>query len=303
LVFYFPHDHFNLELRKIMAQTVIGMFDDAFQAKQAVQQLTSKGFSSDSIDITKSAVNNATQHESDSEESGITQFFKSLFTNKEETDKYVRIAKMSQSLVTVHAKTVDEAKEAAFILDNCGAVNVDERATASAYLESEHIKTTVDEDTNTRDDAQTNSATAFRNTSTERTARTTSISIMEGDPEIGKSEILTDRTHMRSRIFDGAVEESSRLKEETVRVNKNLPEKPKTNAGEPGFSAGEFEMTETSEVPVVTKEARVVEEVTIGKQVNERTTTVSDTVRRTEIDIDDLGKAKQDSTTNSTNRK
>jgi stress response protein YsnF len=38
---------------------------------------------------------------------------------------------------------------------------------------------------------------------------------------------------------------------------------------------------------VVSKEARVKEELVVRKDVDERTETVSDTVRRTEVDVED----------------
>src|SRR5206468_9807774 len=40
-----------------------------------------------------------------------------------------------------------------------------------------------------------------------------------------------------------------------------------------------------SEQPVITKQPRVVEEVVVGKQATERTETVRDTVRRTDVDV------------------
>ena len=54
------------------------------------------------------------------------------------------------------------------------------------------------------------------------------------------------------------------------------------------FRDRDIELTERSEVPVVNKEARVVEEVKISKDVTERNETVRDTVRSTEVDVDDF---------------
>ena len=49
-------------------------------------------------------------------------------------------------------------------------------------------------------------------------------------------------------------------------------------------------MTETAEEAVVAKEARVVEEVVVNKTATDRTETISDTVRRTEVEVDnDVG--------------
>jgi stress response protein YsnF len=46
------------------------------------------------------------------------------------------------------------------------------------------------------------------------------------------------------------------------------------------------ELTETSEEAVVAKNARVVEEVVVRKDVEQRTETIEDTVRHTEVDVD-----------------
>ena len=48
-----------------------------------------------------------------------------------------------------------------------------------------------------------------------------------------------------------------------------------------------IEAAETSEEAVVSKEARVREEVVVRKEAEERTETVRDTVRRTEVEIED----------------
>ena len=52
------------------------------------------------------------------------------------------------------------------------------------------------------------------------------------------------------------------------------------------FHEGTIEVTETSEVPVISKEARVVEEVVVGKTAANRTETARDTVRRTNVDVE-----------------
>jgi stress response protein YsnF len=46
-------------------------------------------------------------------------------------------------------------------------------------------------------------------------------------------------------------------------------------------------VTEKGEQAVVSKEARVKEELVVKKDVDQRTETVSDTVRRTEVKVDD----------------
>ena len=46
-------------------------------------------------------------------------------------------------------------------------------------------------------------------------------------------------------------------------------------------------MDETREEAVVSKEARVKEELVVRKDVDQRTETVSDTVRSTEVEVED----------------
>ena len=53
------------------------------------------------------------------------------------------------------------------------------------------------------------------------------------------------------------------------------------------FRERSIEMEERAEEAVVSKEARVVEEVVVRKDADQRTQTVSDTVRKTEVEVDD----------------
>jgi hypothetical protein len=59
------------------------------------------------------------------------------------------------------------------------------------------------------------------------------------------------------------------------------------------FKEHTITVTETGEEAVVSKQARVVEEVVVQKAVAEHTETVRDTVRRTEVQVDQTGTAPQ----------
>lgn len=54
------------------------------------------------------------------------------------------------------------------------------------------------------------------------------------------------------------------------------------------FEEKSVELRETAEEPVVAKTARVVEEVDVDKEVSTRTETVRDTVRRRDVEVEDL---------------
>jgi hypothetical protein len=60
------------------------------------------------------------------------------------------------------------------------------------------------------------------------------------------------------------------------------------------FQEGSFEVNTTSEEAVVQKRARVTEEVVVNKDVEEHTEHVRDTVRRSDVDVQQTGGADYD---------
>ena len=54
------------------------------------------------------------------------------------------------------------------------------------------------------------------------------------------------------------------------------------------FQERDIALMETSEEVVVGKETRIVEELSVRKEAGERVETVSDTVRHTEVEVDEI---------------
>jgi hypothetical protein len=81
------------------------------------------------------------------------------------------------------------------------------------------------------------------------------------------------------------VEEAVRLREERVTVERRPVDRPATEADFAAADKEVVELTETAEEPVVSKRARVVEEVVVQKEVAEHTETVRGTERRTDVDV------------------
>ena len=81
--------------------------------------------------------------------------------------------------------------------------------------------------------------------------------------------------------------EQVQLRDERIEVERRAVNEP---IGDTGglFQSREIELTETGEEVVVGKEARVVEEVAIRKEVGERVDTVSDTLRHTEVEVEQI---------------
>jgi hypothetical protein len=66
-------------------------------------------------------------------------------------------------------------------------------------------------------------------------------------------------------------------------------DRPATEADVAAATERTVEVTETDEEAVARKQARVVEEVVVRKDVEEHTDTVRDTVRRTEVEVEPVG--------------
>ena len=111
----------------------------------------------------------------------------------------------------------------------------------------------------------------------------TTIPVIKEELEIGKREVETGGIRLRSRVVEEQVSEEINLRQEHVNIERTAVDRP---ASESDLREEEIEMRERNEVPVVNKEARVVEEISLNKEVTERNETISDTVRNTEVDID-----------------
>ena len=85
------------------------------------------------------------------------------------------------------------------------------------------------------------------------------------------------------------VNEQVTLREEHVDVERRPVDRAVGDADIDAFQEGTFEVRERSEEAVVDKQARVTEEIRVRKDVDQRTETVQDTVRRTDVDVEQLG--------------
>jgi uncharacterized protein (TIGR02271 family) len=113
------------------------------------------------------------------------------------------------------------------------------------------------------------------------------LEVVEEDLEIGKETVERGRMRVYSVVTEQPVEENISLREETIRVQRRPVDR--TVAADPTlFQEKSVEVVERAEIPHVDKVARVVEEVVVGKDVNERVETVHDTVRRQDVQVEEV---------------
>lgn len=116
----------------------------------------------------------------------------------------------------------------------------------------------------------------------------TVLPVVEEELQVGKREVESGGVRVRSHVIERPVEESVRLREERVSVERRPANRPVTDADARAIKGGDIEVTERSEEAVVAKRARVVEEVVVNKEVVERDEAVRDTVRRTEVEVEKI---------------
>jgi uncharacterized protein (TIGR02271 family) len=118
--------------------------------------------------------------------------------------------------------------------------------------------------------------------------------LAEEQLNVGKRMFETGTTRVRRFVTERPVEAQVNLHEEHAKVVRRAVTDPNYIA-DIDWSDKEYTVTETAEQPVVSKTARVVEEIAVGREGSERTETVRDTVRRQQAEIEKLDPRKKKS--------
>jgi stress response protein YsnF len=112
--------------------------------------------------------------------------------------------------------------------------------------------------------------------------------VVQESLEIGKREVERGRVRVRSKVTEDAVEKEIGLRGETIRVHRRGADRPVTEADRELFKELLIEVIERGEEPVVSKTAKVVGEVVITKEVAEKKHTIHDTVRRIDVEVEEI---------------
>lgn len=269
-------------------RTITAFFDSRTDAEEAIERLVSAGISRDSVRIvageggaTGGSVTTSSYSESGS---GFWEALKDLFMPEEDRYTYAEGLRRGGYLVTL---TTSDAyyEQALDILDDEGTIDIDQRAQSwrsEGWAGYEGGSASSFGGTG----AATGFSTGSRSERTGLTGDQEVIEVAEEELHIGKRDVSHGRVRVRSYVVETPVSEDVHLREERVHVERR-PVDRAVGANEALFQERSIELEERAEEAVVAKEARVREELVINKEVGERTERISDTVRRTEVDIED----------------
>jgi uncharacterized protein (TIGR02271 family) len=254
------------------SRTITAIFDSAADAQRAQEQLFSLGLQRSDVRV----INRSDVKEKSGEEKGLWESIKDFFVQDEDRATYAEGIRRGGYLLT--AKVDDAYADAACdILENSNAIDLEERAAAW------------------RSEGWSGIAPAQATTRFERTDRPEgdmeemeeAIPIVREELRIGKREVNRGGVRVRSYVVEEPVTEQVELREERVDVER----RPVRQAvqGDPGHLLKDrtIEVSESAEEAIVAKEAEITEEVVIRKFEGQRTEAVSDTVRHTEVDVED----------------
>lgn len=280
-----------------MSNTIVAVYDNVEDAQKVRQALQDIGFAGDAIKLTSSHESaartntGASATHADSPGSGIGNFFRSLFDMDEDQDHrdvYAESVRRGSQVLTAHPASEQQADDAIQIMNSYGPVDVAERSAMwktqgwKGYDEGAPMLSSADIE---KERSSYAGSGAARQT---ELSDATTIPVIQEQLQVGKRVVQRGGVRVFQRVTETPVEQSVNLRQEHVVVERHAVDQKATAADLTAFKDGTIEVTERAEEAVISKTARVVEEVVIGKSIQDRTETISDTVRRTDVDVQQL---------------
>ncbi len=259
-----------------MARTVVGLFQNNEAAQHVKTHLISEGYSAENIRIVASGAQALSGSPSSTGEKTddtsfvdtISNFFR-CFTGSDPEDEKHYTAGVSGGEALLTVTVVDNQADAvAELLERHGATNVDEQTLSQGTTQTEvPVQTAASTDA----------------------SGTQKLDVVEEELLVWKRTVQRGGVRVYSHVTETPVEENVTLREEHVHIERHPVNRAATSTDFTAFQEGTIELTETAEEAVVSKTARVVEEVVVGKDVSERQQTIKDTVRHTDVKIEKVG--------------
>jgi uncharacterized protein (TIGR02271 family) len=294
-----------------MVHTVVGVYDDHTQAQCARDQLIDSGFAPHDVTISSQEQPASAQPEDSAEvhkEAGMMHFFDSLISaigDSEQSDRNAQTARRGRHWLTVHADTEARCACATDIMHRHGPTDIGQRAIQGPARASAGTGLPVPDQADERRASGSSAAGNNGNASgPEMTPENptagpqeisggtlegeTRIPVVQEELQICTREVLRGGVRVHQRVIDTPVHEQVQLREEHVTIERRPVNRPATAADAAAFSEASFEVRAMAEEAVVEKSARVVEEVIVHRTVTERTQTINDSVRRTDVQIEAL---------------
>ena len=282
----------TLDTSNTHSRTVTAFFDTRDAANRAVDDLVAAGIARDNVSVTSEP--GGAQTAKAEYNKGFWEFLKDLFMPEEDRYAYAEGLRRGGTVVSVRTTDANNDRVLA-ILDAQGAVNMDEREAAwrtegwkgyqgSDYSDASKLAASNATSSPAPKPAVPPSSSAPP-TSTS-VGKDEVIPVYEEQLHVGKRDVNHGRVRVRSYVVETPVSEQVNLRNESVQVERKPVDRP-VGAADAVFQDRVIEAEEHVEEAEIGKEARVREEIALKKTSEDKTRTVSDTVRSTKVDIED----------------
>jgi len=261
-----------------MSRTVTALYDTRAEAESAKQRLES-GFDADSIKIVDQS-----SHSDDAERGSSLS---GMFGSHDDRHTYDEGIRRGGFLLCAEVDSDEDEDRIVTVLDQTSSVDLEQRQTD---WRNDGWQPRAETQGFSQDGSIGQPDSRNLGGGNERTSEEERIPIVEEQLQVGKRTVSRGGARVRSYMEEVPVEESVNLREEHVSVERRPVDQRLGAANlkdDSLFRDRTIEMTETAEEAVVGKEARVTEELVVSKTATERTEQVHDTVRHTEVDVDE----------------
>ncbi len=272
-------------------QTIVAVYDTPAHAELAVQDLLQANVPEGAIHRHAregSYAGSATVPTARTEDTG---FWASLFGGEPDHDTGVYDRSVQSGSHAISVKVPDaHVTKVMEILESHNPIDIDERAGSYGLTQTTTDRATLAGASSAagRTGLATGTATTgLGKSDTLGKVGTTNeggtIQLSEETLSVAKRVVNKGTTRIRRFVVETPVEQNVSLHDERVTIERHAVTdgRPVTDS----FRDKTIEVTETAEEAVVSKGARVVEEVAIRKEATDRNETVRDTVRREDVEI------------------
>ena len=285
----------------VHSRTLTAFFDTRGAADQAVADLEAAGIPRQHINRVDGRAASAGTATTGTGGTGFLASLKDMFMPEEDRYGYAEGLQRGGYLVSVKA---DEANytRVTDILDRDGAIDMDEREVSwrqegwTGYQAGSTARSTAGSAATGAVAGATTAAVATGTAATgiaaagatrgTGTVQDEVIPVYEERLKVGKRDVSHGRVRLRSYVVETPVQEQVSLHSEHVEVDRRPVDRAVTSA-DVAFQDRTIELEERAEEAIVSKDVRVTEEVGLRRVADERTETISDKVRRTEVEVDD----------------
>lgn len=261
--------------------SVSAMFDSHDDAQRAVDRLVQAGIPMAQIRMVSGGPDSATTTARADDDKGFWESLGDFFFPDEDRYAYAEGLSRGGYLVTVTGLGSSQYDSALDILDDEGSVDLDERVESwrsegwGGYEASSYATGGAGA-----------SLTGARTDRMDAPSDEEVIPVVEESIRVGKRDTSHGRVRVRAYTVEEPVSETVDLREERVEIERRPVDRAISGA-DAAFQDRTLEAEEYREEAVVQKEARVVEEIGLRKTSETHRETISDTVRRTEVEIED----------------